>query len=681
MDIGELATMVARRSSATGTAVALVGLPDTFQRTLMTRSDLDQAIVTGLSFTLTQAFATGIQSLLQSGALLASGGAETATRADVERWSRAAIATDLAAAAGGLGLRWLLRQKPGEKLTRATLRTTSQAVAVTGAAGAAIGVIQEAYDLEVSWRSAMTSSAIAGAVAAEREWDRRRREALLEEQGMRVSEISPSKSYAMGVGISIGATLVGKLESTIAERVTHGASRFLPGGELLWRPVGHAASLGVLLSGVRAASQRVFRMIEGQQFAVEPAIDVPPLQPEVSGGPGSSVDFRTLSKMGRRFVWTLRTPDIIQTVTGEPAVATPIRVYVGLESAATEEERVALAVEELERTGAFDRAWLMITTPTGTGYGNYAAAGTLEFLTRGDCANVVMQYAARPSPISLDRVSDGRSQVRMLVDAIKAKLDQRPGSRRPRVMMFGESLGAWSSQDAFMGQGSQGLIDAGIDHAIWIGTPMESKWKDQVLGPDRSELDATTIGVFNDISEWRALDASARKDIRYVMITHYNDGVAVFGPPLAVQAPEWLADPDARPPTVPRSQRWIPVTSFVQGLIDNKNAARVVPGVFAAEGHDYRADLVPFFDAVLGFGVSEERKTAIVRALETEESRRTRWIKARGKVGESMASVILDKVRDQDPEVFAAAVRAVGQDFVAEDFQDTDGGVGPSDAG
>ena len=128
MDIGEFATMVARRSSATGTAVALVGLPETFQRTLMTRSNLDQAIVTGLSFTLTQAFATGIQSLLQSGALLASGGAETATRADVERWSRAAIATDLAAAAGGLGLRWLLRQKPGEKLTKATLRTTSQAV-------------------------------------------------------------------------------------------------------------------------------------------------------------------------------------------------------------------------------------------------------------------------------------------------------------------------------------------------------------------------------------------------------------------------------------------------------------------------------------------------------------------------------------------------------------------------
>jgi hypothetical protein len=150
------------------------------------------------------------------------------------------------------------------------------------------------------------------------------------------------------------------------------------------------------------------------------------------------------------------------------------------------------------------------------------------------------------------------------------------------------------------------------------------------------------------------------------MITHYNDGVAVFGPGLAAQAPDWLGDPETRPPTVPKSQRWIPVTTFIQALIDNKNAARGVPGVFDADGHDYRADLVPFFNAVLGFGVSPERQEAIVAALETEESRRTRWITERGEVGESMAAVILDKVREQDPEAFAAAVSGVERDFVAE---------------
>jgi uncharacterized membrane protein len=427
-----------------------------------------------------------------------------------------------------------------------------------------------------------------------------------------------------------------------------------------------------MLSAGRAGAQAVFRRIEGSQFAVEPAIDIPPLFTEVSGGPGSLVDFETLAKMGRRFVWTVRNPDIIERVTGEKPTAFPVRVYVGLKSAPTDQERVDLAVAELERTGAFDRSWLMITTPTGTGYGNYAAAGALELLSLGDCANVVMQYGARPSPISLDRVAEGRAQVRLLVDAIRAKLDERPADARPKVIMFGESLGAWSSQDAFIDQGTQGLTDAGIDYAVWIGTPMESKWKEQVLRDVRPDVDRSLVGVFNDIGEWEATSPEDREPIRYVMITHYNDGVAKFGTALAVQAPDWLGDPDTRPPTVPKSQRWIPVTTFVQALIDTKNAARVVPGVFNADGHDYRGDLVPFLNAVLGFGASDERMESIVAALETEEARRTRWIKERGKVGESMAAVILDKVRKQDPDAFGEAVRAVEQDFVAELEPSTD---------
>ena len=51
--------------------------------------------------------------------------------------------------------------------------------------------------------------------------------------------------------------------------------------------------------------------------------------------------------------------------------------------------------------------------------------------------------------------------------------------------MFGESLGAWTSQDAFLDRGTDGLAQAGVDLALWIGTPFESEWKDQVLHDDR----------------------------------------------------------------------------------------------------------------------------------------------------------------------------------------------------
>ena len=636
METSDLTSAMARRASLTGAAVGAVATPYTFQRTFMTRSDLDQAIVTGLGFTLTHALASTIQETLQSGVALASRSVSGDT--SPAAWSRSTIAADLVAAAGGMLVQRIFRQRENERLSRAAIRTAGHAIAVTGATGAAVGGIQESTDHPNGWRAAATVAGATGLVAAQREWDRRRREALLDDQGLEPSTISPARSLAMGAGVSLAATLVAAAEGAIATRTARLASRLLPGDQLVWRPIGHAVSLAVLSSLVQAGGRRVFRQIERQQFAVEPAMDVPPPYPEVSGSPESEVDFGSLAKMGRRFVWTVRTPEIIEEVTGAPATAMPIRVFVGLKSAETEEARVAKAMAELRRTGAFDRRWLMITTPTGTGYGNYAAAGALEFLSRGDCANVVHQYGARPSPISLDRVAEGRLQVRLLVDAIAAELADRPADRRPTVVMFGESLGAWSSQDAFIGRGTKGLDDAGIDRAIWIGTPTKSQWKDEVTGPDRPDVDRSLVGIFNDIGEWEALDDEARARIRYVMITHHNDGVSQLGPRLAIQAPEWLRPGRDRP-------------------------ARV----FEADGHDYRGDIVPFLSAVLGFDASDAEQAAIVDGLETEERRRTRWIEERGEVGESMAAVVLEEIRRSDPETFESAVRAVRQDLISRD--------------
>jgi uncharacterized membrane protein len=373
-------------------------------------------------------------------------------------------------------------------------------------------------------------------------------------------------------------------------------------------------------------------------------------------------------------------PDKIAEVMGEPAVATPIRAYVGLASAATEQERVALTMRELERTGAFDRAWLMIASPTGTGYVNYAAAAILEFLTRGDCATVAMQYSARPSPLSLDRVREGRLHAQMLGAAIRDRVAACAPDKRPKVVLFGESLGAWTSQDGFVDQGTQGLVEAGIDYAIWIGTPHFSKWKERVLYDERPDVDRALVGRFNDIGEWEALDPATRERIRYVMITHYDDGVGVFGPELAIQAPEWLGDPQMRHASVPKGMRWAPVTSFFEVLVDMKNAANVVPGVFAAKGHDYRADLLPFFHAVLGLSATPEQLASVAQRLVDRELFRSDWMKRHGTADKSLAAAVLARLireereagRDAD-ERLLGLVRAVA----LEEF-DASAGVAPS---
>jgi uncharacterized membrane protein len=215
-------------------------------------------------------------------------------------------------------------------------------------------------------------------------------------------------------------------------------------------------------------------------------------------------------------------------------------------------------------------------------------------------------------------------------------------------VLFGESLGAWTSQDAFVHRGTQGLVDTNIDYAIWIGTPHFSKWKERVLNDDAPDIDRSLVGVFNDIGEWNDTPADVRERIRYVMITHYDDGVAVFGPPLAIQAPEWLGASDTRPPTVPKGMRWTPTTTFFQVLVDMKNAANVVPGVFAAKGHDYRADLLPFFHAVLGLKATPEQLERIGSWLEQRELMRSTWMKEHGSAGKSLSATVLQRLIDEE---------------------------------
>ena len=66
------------------------------------------------------------------------------------------------------------------------------------------------------------------------------------------------------------------------------------------------------------------------------------------------------------------------------------------------------AVQELERTGAFDREVLAVVTVTGTGWVDPTAARSLEYEHHGDTAIVAQQYSYLPSWISF------------LVDADKA---------------------------------------------------------------------------------------------------------------------------------------------------------------------------------------------------------------------------------------------------------------------
>src|SRR4051812_14178784 len=224
---------------------------------------------------------------------------------------------------------------------------------------------------------------------------------------------------------------------------------------------------------------------------------------------------------------------------GTPARAAPVQVYVGLDNAPTPRARVDLAMAELERTGALDRSLLVLVSPTGTGYVNYVAVAAVQYLARGDVATVTLQYSRRPSPLSLGMVKAARQQNRLLWVRILERIRQRPGPR-PRVVLFGESLGAHTSQDVFLHWGTLGLEALGIDRALWIGTPYGSKWMHQVTGEDRLDVDCDTVAVLNDVAQLDQLGPERRGRVRYVFLSHDNDGVTKFGLDLLWTPPGWL---------------------------------------------------------------------------------------------------------------------------------------------
>ncbi len=611
--------------------MALAHMPITFQRTLMPRSTLDQALTTGICGALDYGSAALIQDTVEAVSLRISG-ATSPEQVDPHTWRRASIAGDLAAIALGLAGQTAGRPRPGERVPRGAARTICWWVSATGLCGAVAGVLQELADRGNATDDDSVPVALAAGMllAGVNEYRRRRSEAADTEASSREDAgESALKALAMSLGVSGGLVAMAVGERVFATGISRMLARVLSGSERLYRPVGHAAALSVVGMAIYELIRWVDHRAEHMADVVEGAFATAPGSSMVSGGPGSLVSWDSLSREGRRNVSTALRTQLIEQVMGEPAAAEPIRIYVGLESAPTEYERRDLALGELQRTGAFDREVLMVISPTGTGYVNYVAVEAAEYMTRGNIASVTMQYSLRPSALSLDRVAEGHLQYWMLIDAIHNQLAERPVGQRPQVVIFGESLGAWTSQDAFEHRGTQGLLDAAIDRAIWIGTPYMSKWKQEVLGGgDRPDADRSLLKRFNDFGQLKALDPEARERLRYVMITHYNDGVADFGLDLLAEAPDWLGPAETRPAGVPKTEQWQSPTTFVQTLIDMKNSANEIPGKFEAKGHDYRADLARFIREVYVLQASDEQLASIEAALRANELQRAALIKA-----------------------------------------------------
>ena len=286
-------------------------------------------------------------------------------------------------------------------------------------------------------------------------------------------------------------------------------------------------------------------------------------------------------------------------------VMEPIRVFVGYDSARTAEDRVALAMLELHRTRAFDRKLLIVSCPAGTGYVNTLPMEIADYTMRGDCASVAVQYARLPSLLAIQNTKSGAKHHRLLLQAIKAELDARPGTNRPKVVVYGESLGSWAGQDAFIDGGIDGLDALGVDAALWVGTPYYSKWRRQAL-----KEGAVPPGTVEEVNAFEDLVSAER---RVTLLTHHNDPVNKLNASVFYREPSWLMESPLKP-GVSDQQMWVPIVTAFQTMVDTVNATNPTPGVFRATGHDYRLDLPKV--TVATYGLPEPSEIEWERLME-----------------------------------------------------------------
>jgi uncharacterized membrane protein len=354
---------------------------------------------------------------------------------------------------------------------------------------------------------------------------------------------------------------------------------------------------GVLLQGFLAGASRVF---QPQNTTTREGV-TQPTQLQRSGSPESFAAWDTLGFQGRNFV--AGGPDVeeLQRVNGRPA-REPIRVYAGLQTADTDEQRIAVLLSELERTGAFDRELLVIVPTTGTGWVNPVAARALELMYNGDTAMVAMQYSYLPSWISfLGDQQRSMDSGRMLVDAVQQRWSQRPPQHRPKLVLYGESLGSMAGQAAF--RWLPDIADMGFSSVLWVGPPNASPlWNavTQRRDPGTPEVEPRYDGgrtvrfsQATDPAEIARDTAAPWQGTRVLFLQHSSDPIVWWTPDLLTARPDWLREPPGRDRTA--SMRWYPIVTFWQVSADMTNASSVPGG----HGHNYGESVLDGWAAVV----------------------------------------------------------------------------------
>lgn len=324
---------------------------------------------------------------------------------------------------------------------------------------------------------------------------------------------------------------------------------------------------GVIFSLALQAADRSYQQVDELiQDDLSPPSDA--MKP---GSAESLISWEALGSRGRRFVTTGPSGAEIGNYLGEEAFD-PVRVYVGLNAAETPTERAELALAELIRVGGFERSALVIATPTGRGWVDPAAQDTVEYLHRGDIATIAAQYSYLPSHLSLIAEAEyGVENARALFSTVYEYWTTLPSDERPRLYLFGLSLGALNSDLSF---DLYDIIEDPFHGALWSGPPFRSDtWRSVTADRDAGSpawlpifRGGSVVRFMNQYQGLNATEGAEWGDFRIAFLQYASDPITFFEPAAFWREPEWMREP--RGPDVSPDLRWYPVVTMLQLLAD-----------------------------------------------------------------------------------------------------------------
>jgi uncharacterized membrane protein len=190
-----------------------------------------------------------------------------------------------------------------------------------------------------------------------------------------------------------------------------------------------------------------------------------------------------------------------------------------------------------------------------------------------------------------------------------------PPATRPRLVVFGESLGSFGGETAFSGEydlrnRTAGVVFAGPPNFNTLYREFTDDRDDGSPEVEPVYKEGRTVRFSNDPDAGVDPVGTPWDGTRVLYLQHPSDPIVWWSPNLILNEPDWLEEP--RGDDVVDAMRWIPFVTFWQVTADLPFST----GVPAGHGHKYTEEYVDaWVDVLRPAGWSDARQDRLREIL------------------------------------------------------------------